>query len=447
MGGQPDVFTTPGNRLSCGPLDGNTVLRFAHAYESGGGTERYLDDLDCALLERNAMTIVRLHLTRRPAGYSSEETIGRGRLVRIALPVVPGNDGQPETVESGFRFQLKRTLRDQVICNPLAWTIAGAKWTASLRLPHQPGQAVGAGNAAAGIFRARRVNLAVLHFFGGADADEVMTEAKKFQAPVALLNHFSNDRFQHLAIRKHLLSADGVAGVNGLGLPRHVRDRFTNLSDGIDTDFFRRKNARPPANPPSQPVILLPARVVREKGQLDLLRAAVLLRQSGIECCLVFAGRVDSSGFVNELQQAIVREGMTGNVRFLGELGATELRDWYAASAVAALPTRHHEGLPRVILEAQAMGVPVVAYNTGGVADGIASGRTGYLLPVGDISGLANRLRELLASPSLRESMGTRGREAAESRFSLAALADRHERFYAKIIAASKSTVGGSAAN
>ena len=420
-------------------LDGDTILRFAHAYESGGGTERYLDDLDRALLERNAMTIVRLHLTRRSSSYNCEETIGRGRLVRIALPVLPGDDCHPNTAENHLRFRLKRALRDWILYNPLVWRTVGARWTASLRLPQQPGQAVGAGTAAAGVFRGRRVNLTVLHFFGGADADEVMTAAKKSRVPIAILNHFSNDRFQHLAIRKHAMSANGVAGVNGLGLPRHVRDRFTNLSDGIDTGFFQRACARPLGKSPAQPVIFLPARIVREKGQLDLVRAAALLHLSGVECCLAFAGREESSGFVNELRQTIAQTGLNERVHFLGNLTLEELRDWYAASTVVALPTYHHEGLPRIILEAQAMGVPVIAYNTGGVADGIASGRTGYLLPTGDTPGLANRLRELLVSPSLRASMGADGREAAETRFSLAALAKRHERFYTQVIAASKA--------
>jgi glycosyltransferase involved in cell wall biosynthesis len=293
---------------------------------------------------------------------------------------------------------------------------------------------VGAGQAAAGVFRARRVDLVMMHFFGGADADEVVDEARKAKVPYVVLNHYSNDRFLHLAIRKHVLSASGVAGVNGLGLPRHVRRGFTNLSDGIDTQFFRRENARSLANPPAQPVILLPARVVREKGQMDLLQAAGLLRRSGVECCLAFAGRVDSSGFVNELRQEIAQTGLTGCVRFLGDLNLEELRDWYAASAIVALPTYHHEGLGRVLLEAQAMGVPVIAYATGGVADAIASGRTGFLLRTGDVAGLADRLRELLASSSRRAAMGICGRETAETNFSLAALAERHERFYAQVI-------------
>ncbi len=416
-------------------LDGLTILRFAHAFESGGGTERYLDDLDRILLARNALTVVRLHLTRKPEGYGPvAEPLGRGTLMRMAVPILAENGSSMPDTKSSLTLGVKQKVRDWGLYNPLVWHAVGARWTASRRLPRQPGQAVGAGQAAAKIFRERRVNLVMLHFFGGADAGEVLSESRQACVPVALLNHYSNDRFLNLPIRKHAMLADGVAGVNGLGLPGYVRNGFTNLSDGIDTDFFRRANARPLAQPPVQPVILLPARVVREKGHLDLVRAAALLRQSGHECCLAFAGRLDSSGFVDELRTAIAKAGLDNNVRFLGDLSVEQLRDWYAASAVVAFPTYHHEGLGRVIVEAQAMEVPVVAYATGGVPDGIDSGRTGYLVRTGEIAGLADHLQQLLASPTLRATMGRAGRAAAESRFSLTALAERHEQFYLKII-------------
>jgi glycosyltransferase involved in cell wall biosynthesis len=417
-------------------LDGTAILRFAHAFESGGGTERYLDDLDRALLTRNSATILRLHLTRNPSPDDpTEEPVGKGTLVHVPLPVLPMNDSAAIADEHSLRFRFKQKARNWVLYNSLVWKMVGAHWVSGHRLTPQPGQAIGAGAAAAAVFRTRRIDLVILHFFGGADAESVIVEAQKADVPVALLNHYSNDRFSHLAIRKHAMLADGVAGVNSLDVPLYLRDLFTNLADGIDTEFFRRAHARPLPNAPAYPIILLPARVIREKGQMDLVHAATTLRQIGLACCIVFAGRFDSSGFVDDLRQKITRVGLTDSVRFLGALSVEELRDWYAASTVVVLPTYHHEGLPRVILEAQAMETPVIAYSTGGVADGIVSGTTGFLLPTGDIAGLTSRLRELLSSPSLRASMGTCGREAAETRFSLFALADRHERFYAQVIA------------
>ena len=202
---------------------------------------------------------------------------------------------------------------------------------------------------------------------------------------------------------------------------------------------IRLVHARQLRNPPSDPIILLPARVVREKGQLDLVKAVAALHKAGVKCCIAFAGRADSSHFVEDLQTEIARAKLSSYVHFLGNLSVDELRDWYAASAVVAFPTYHHEGLGRIIVEAQAMERPVVAYATGGVAEGIESGETGFLLATGDIDGLTRRLGELLLSPALRASMGTRGRASAEAHFSLAAAAERHELFYMSVINCSKT--------
>ena len=429
-------------------LDGRTILRFAHAYETGGGTERYLDDLDRALLERHALTIFRLHLTRRnPAPAPETELVGRGRLVRIPLPIRPAEDGISAEDEHSFRERARAVFRDHVLYNPVVWRLYGAKWTAGRPLAPAPDQAIGAGDTVERIIREQKVDLAMLHFFGGADAEEVILSARRHEVPVALLNHYANDRYLHLAIRKHVMLSQAAAGVNGLDVPGYVRGKFTNLSDGIDTAFFRPDHARPLANPPAQPVILLPARVIREKGQLDLVRAIAEVRRSGVDCCVAFAGRVDSSGFVDELRAEIARLGLGDRTHFLGALGLEQLRDWYAASTAVALPTYHHEGLPRVILEALAMHRPVVAYTSGGVADGIVDGNTGFLLTPGNIGGLSRRLRELLTSPALVTTMGQNGRAAAEARFSLAALAERHAKFYWKQIGESRrgsSPVSGS---
>jgi len=425
---------------SAGLLDGKTILRFAHAYESGGGTERYLDDLDQALLTRNAMTIVRLHITRNPTPPPpSTEILGKGQLIRIALPIGRSNCSAEIDDEHSARTRLRRLVRDWVIYNPVAWLIAGAKLTSSVRLHPKAGQAIGAGRAAADVLHTRCVDFAMLHYFGGADAEEVIQEVRDAQVPFAILNHYSNDRFLHLPIRKHAMLADGVAGVNGLDQPRYVRDRFVNLSDGIDINYFQPTNVRALPDKPTHPILLLPARVTREKGQLDLIRAAAELRKTGTPCCVAFAGRVDASGFIEELKVEIKKAGLSDSVHFLGALGLDDLRNWYAASAIVVLPTYHHEGLPRVILEAQAMERPVVAYATGGLADGIEQGKTGLLHRTGDIAGLTESLRELLTSPALRNAMGKAGRKAAESRFNLTALAMRHENFYAETIAKSKS--------
>jgi hypothetical protein len=152
-----------------GPLDGLTLLRFAHAYEAGGGTERYLDDLDRALLERSAATVVRLHLTRRTDPLATtEDRIGRGKLVLVPLRLVAPHDAAAPAETITLKSRLKEILRDRVLYHPLCWRAFGARWTARRRLRLQAGQAAGAGAAAATMLARFPAKLAVLHYFGGS---------------------------------------------------------------------------------------------------------------------------------------------------------------------------------------------------------------------------------------------------------------------------------------
>jgi glycosyltransferase involved in cell wall biosynthesis len=74
--------------------------------------------------------------------------------------------------------------------------------------------------------------------------------------------------------------------------------------------------------------------------------------------------------------------------------------------------------------------VPVVAYATGGVSEGICDGQTGFLVKTGDLATFTDKLELLLRNDALRRSMGEAGRKFVVDRYSLAALAARHESFY-----------------
>ena len=80
------------------------------------------------------------------------------------------------------------------------------------------------------------------------------------------------------------------------------------------------------------------------------------------------------------------------------------------------------------------MGVPPVAYNVGGMSEGILQGKTGYLVPKGNITLFTEKLKELLTNEGKRKQMGENGRKFIVNNFSLQALAVRHEEFYLKIL-------------
>jgi glycosyltransferase involved in cell wall biosynthesis len=413
------------------------ILRYAHAFANGGGgVEQHLEHLDRALLERNAWTIIRILLSNQESPLHEECTpIGRGRLVRMFVPV-RGSD-VPEILrqdnQSETNAWLREHLRDWLLCNPVLWRLWGRRYVLRRPIPRRIGEPDDIYSIVSDLISRHGVNLVMLHFQGGADAEDVIRAAQAHGVPFAVENHFANDRFRHLAMRKHALLADGVAGVSGVQVPRYLAGRFVNLSNGIDTVFFSRRNVSIPANG-GPPVLLLPARIVRNKGHLDLIGAARELARNTILFEVHFAGREEPGQFADLLRAAIRTAGLESRVRFLGVLNQVRLREAYAAASVVALPTYHHEGLPRVLVEAQAMGLPVVAYNNGGVAEAMQPRQTGFLVRPGDTVGLAARLRELLENPALRGTIGRAGRSFVEKRFSLSALAARHEIFYRRIL-------------
>jgi glycosyltransferase involved in cell wall biosynthesis len=120
---------------------------------------------------------------------------------------------------------------------------------------------------------------------------------------------------------------------------------------------------------------------------------------------------------------------MEGRILFLGEKSAEDLRDCYGMSSVVVLPSRS-EGLPRVLLEAQAMEKPVVAYNNGGMSAAVLPNESGFLIETGDVKALADKIGFLLQNEAERLRMGRCGREFVSRKFDVAALVHRHEAFY-----------------
>ena len=124
---------------------------------------------------------------------------------------------------------------------------------------------------------------------------------------------------------------------------------------------------------------------------------------------------------------------MQDSIMRLGQLSKEELRNWYATSQLVVLPSSN-EGLGRVILEAQAMNVPVITYDVGGLSEAIRDGKTGYLVKKGDVKGLAKKIETLLADEHKRKAMGEAGRRFMESDFGIQQLLRRHEIFYLRMM-------------
>jgi glycosyltransferase involved in cell wall biosynthesis len=136
------------------------------------------------------------------------------------------------------------------------------------------------------------------------------------------------------------------------------------------------------------------------------------------------------------LARSARESGVGDTVEFLGEV--SDVPAVLSRADVYVQPS-FQEGLPNAVLEAMAMGLPIVATRVSGNEDVVADGDNGLLVPPGDPDALAAALRRLVADPELAARMGRRSREIVESRFSLAAVMNQLRDAYRK---SSARTVG-----
>lgn len=201
----------------------------------------------------------------------------------------------------------------------------------------------------------------------------------------------------------------------GIADPKAVRRIGPGSADGVDADYFRpepdagRALRRRLQIPEGAPVLLFVGRLHREKGLADLMRAFEHIERSLPETRLLIVGERDPT----DLPEADVLRARA-RVHFLGEL--SDPRPAYAAADLLVLPS-FREGLPTVVLEAAATGIPTVAYDSLGVRDALVSGETGELVPVRDVDALAEASLKLLLRPELRREMGQAARRRTLAEF------------------------------
>jgi glycosyltransferase involved in cell wall biosynthesis len=140
-------------------------------------------------------------------------------------------------------------------------------------------------------------------------------------------------------------------------------------------------------------VVMLPGRLTRWKGGLDLIEAVARLGRRDL--CVLLVGAEQRAGFRRELEAAIERRGLVGLFRIVDH--CADMPAAYMLSDVVVSASNEPEGFGRVIVEAQAMGRPVVATDHGGARETILPGATGWLAPPGNPEALANAIAAAVA--------------------------------------------------
>ena len=166
-------------------------------------------------------------------------------------------------------------------------------------------------------------------------------------------------------------------------------------------------------------LVLSVARLIEKKGVGDLVAACGILVREGVHLRLEIVG---DGPMRNELEQAAAAAGVPAV--FHGALPHEQVLDLYRRASVFSLPccvasTGDRDGLPTSVLEAMALGAPVVTTEVCGLPEAVVNGRTGLLVHERDPQALAVAIRGLLADPGLRRELARAARRHVEERFAL----------------------------
>lgn len=189
--------------------------------------------------------------------------------------------------------------------------------------------------------------------------------------------------------------------------------RVTVIHNGLDAAGFAAMAGR--ADRPAGRSILNVAKFEHKKGQDVLLDAFASLAADFPDLTLTLAGASDHA--LPGLEQQAARLGVAGRVRLLRDVPHAQVAALFGAATVFALPSRQ-EPFGIVLLEAGALGLPVVASAVGGVPEILDDGVTAHLVPPDDAASLARALRAVLSDAGGAQAMGARLREHVSRHFS-----------------------------
>lgn len=224
---------------------------------------------------------------------------------------------------------------------------------------------------------------------------------------------FQNQEDRDLFVRNKIVRSEDICMIKG---------------SGVDLNLY----SYTPESPAAKIRLLFAARMVKEKGVFVLTEAAELLRKE-------YADKVEFllCGGLSDNPEAIVEEELRSHcdglyVRWLGH--REDMKRLLEESHIVAFPSYYREGVPKFLIEATAIGRPIVTTHSIGCKDTVEEGVNGYLVPVKDSKLLAERLKCLIEDGDLRRSMGQNSRKLAEKHFSLDDVVAKHIEIYDSLL-------------
>ena len=211
------------------------------------------------------------------------------------------------------------------------------------------------------------------------------------------------------------------------GIIKHEQGRFIKGS-GVDLNQF----CYTPEPEESKIKVMLTARMIVEKGVFLLTEAAERLRSKyeGKVQFLLVGGLDDHPGAITKEQLDAVCDG--SYIQWLGY--RTDIVELLKQCHIMAFPSYYMEGLPKSLIEANAIGRPIITSNSVGCKETVIDGYNGYLIQPKDVDALTEKLDILLSDKELRIQMGKNARNYAEEYFSIEVVKERHLAIYDELL-------------
>lgn len=241
-----------------------------------------------------------------------------------------------------------------------------------------------------------------------------------------LLCIFQNNEDKGLYVKNRIIKEDQARYIKGSGVDLkefcYTPEPGANANENEDENEDSVKKLR----------VILTARMIVEKGIFILTEAAERLRskyEDKVEFLLV-GGIDDHPGAITKEQLDAVCDGKY--IQWLGY--RTDVKELLQSSHIVAFPSYYMEGLPKSLIEADAIGRPVITCNSVGCKEAVIDGYNGYLIPTKNVDALVEKLDVLLSDAKLRQEMGKNSRKYAEENFSIDVVIERHLSIYQELV-------------
>jgi len=288
----------------------------------------------------------------------------------------------------------------------------------------------------------------LVHARSRAPAWSAMSAARRTGKPFVTTFH---NAYDHNWLKHYynavMAKGDRVIAISDF-VAGHVRetygvpdDRLVTIHRGIDTvlhdparvsaeriiQIFRAWRLED-----DRPVVMLPGRLTRWKGQAVLIEALAILGRRDI-CCVLVGGDQGRTDYRDELERQVRSHKLDQVVRLVGH--SRDMAAAYMLADVVVSASTRPEGFGRVAVEAQAMGRPVIATDHGGARETVLREESGWLVPPGDAEALAAALDWALSlSRQERENMAANGRTNVERNFTVELMCQRTLAVYQSLL-------------